>query len=121
MIKSVMKNTIKRNNDFKRIYQRGKSFADSLLVTYILRNRSNDISYGITASKKIGNAVKRNRARRVIKESFREISNEFDMKLISGVQIVFVARYRTTLANKNDIKKIMQTHLIRVGLITKMN
>ena len=65
--------SIKRNNDFLRIYRRGKSVADSHVICYVSQNRLGKVRLGLTTSKKIGNAVARNRARRVLRAAFREV------------------------------------------------
>ena len=62
---------ITRNNDFRRAYKRGKSHVSPLLVAYVLKNRLGCTRVGITTSKKIGNAVVRSRARRVLREAYR--------------------------------------------------
>lgn len=50
------------NHEYKRVYARGKSAVRPALVLYCLRNKKvKQARVGITASKKIGNAVKRNR------------------------------------------------------------
>ena len=56
-----------RNNEFARAYTRGKSFVHPHVVLYVNKNRLGRTRVGITASKKIGNAVTRNRARRVLR------------------------------------------------------
>lgn len=53
---------IKENRDFRRIYTRGKSYVSPVVVTYVLKNRSQNVRVGITTGKKTGNAVKRNRS-----------------------------------------------------------
>lgn len=83
--------TLKKNRDFNRIYSRGKSYVTSSLVVYVLKSRRKEVRIGITTSKKIGNAVQRNRARRLIRESCRKIIS--NVKL--GYDIVLVARKRT--------------------------
>ena len=67
-----MKNSLKENKDFRRLYYRGKSEASPVLVTYVMKNRLGFTRVGITSGKKIGNAVKRNRARRVIRAAFAQ-------------------------------------------------
>ena len=62
------------NHEYKRVYARGKSAVRPVLVLYCLRNKKvKQARVGITASKKIGNAVKRNRARRLLRESIRAL------------------------------------------------
>ena len=95
--------TLKTNSDFRRAYMRGKSYTNPALVMYVRKNRAGSCRIGITASKKIGNAVQRNRARRVIRESFRQIK----LPLKSGFDIVFVARTKTVFKKSTEIYDIM--------------
>ena len=102
------------NKDFRRLYGRGRSQVHPLLVTYIILNKSGRIRYGITTGKKVGGAVERNRARRVIQAAMRE-----NLKLVdcSGADIVFVARSRTVLAKSQDVEMAMNKHFKQGGLI----
>ena len=68
---------------------------------------------GITTSKKIGNAVERNRCRRIIRAAFRELSPMIN----GGYDFVFVARTRTVKMKSTDIKKIMLQHFKKSGVI----
>lgn len=77
-----------KNKEFQRVYNKGKYSASALLVVYVLPNRFNVTRIGITTSKKVGNAVKRNRIRRLIKENLRILSD----RVISGIDLVVVAR-----------------------------
>ena len=95
--------TLKTNSDFRRAYARGKSYTNPALVMYVRKNRAGSCRIGITASKKIGNAVQRNRARRVIREAFRQIK----LPLKSGFDIVFVARTKTVFKKSTEIYDIM--------------
>lgn len=102
------------NKDFRRLYGRGKSFVHPLLVTYIMSNKRGEIRYGITAGKKVGCAVVRNRARRVIEASMRECIKSIDC---NGADIVFVARSRTPFAKSTDVQSAMLHHLKLGGLV----
>ena len=64
--------SIIRNSDFSRAYRRGKSYVSPFLVTYVVRRKSGGVRLGITTSKKIGGAVERVRARRVIREALTQ-------------------------------------------------
>jgi len=105
--------TLKRNGDFRRAYGRGKSLAAPALVTYAVRNRLGTCRCGITASKKVGGAVERNRCRRVIREAFRTL----DEPLRGGWDLVFVARARTRETKSTKIQEIMREHLKQLGVI----
>lgn len=105
--------TLKENKDFKRLYYRGKSYVSPAVVTYVLKNRTNNIRYGITTSKKIGKAVKRNRARRIIRAAFYELSSEIK----PGYDFIFVARTKTAFLKSNDILRCMSKQLKQAGVL----
>ena len=105
---------LKQNSDFRRAYGRGKSYSDPALVTYVLKNnRAGICRMGITTSKKIGNAVERNRCRRIIRAAFYEVSPLID----GGYDFVFAARTRTIKMKSTDITRIMLQHLKKAGVI----
>ena len=79
---------LNNNKIFLLLYKKGKPIISKWLVIYV---RKNNLSYnrlGITAGKKVGNAVRRNRAKRIIRQIYRE--NELKMPI--GIDIVIVAR-----------------------------
>ena len=104
--------TLKTNSDFRRAYTRGKSYTNPALVMYVRKNRAGSCRIGITASKKIGNAVQRNRARRVIREAFRQVK----LPLRSNYDVVFVARTKTVYKKSTDIYNIMLPMLFEAGV-----
>ncbi len=79
---------LKDTKVFTRLYSKGQYCASKELVAYYLPNRLPYSRFAVTASKKIGNAVKRNRAKRIMRELYR--SNELKMPI--GYDIIFVAR-----------------------------
>ncbi|MBZ4683856.1 MAG: ribonuclease protein component [Fusobacteriaceae bacterium] len=62
---------IKKNSEFQNIYSKGKKFYSYYLLMYTLENNLNKKRFGIVVSKKNGNAVCRNRIKRLIRESIR--------------------------------------------------
>lgn len=108
-----MKNSLKENKDFRRLYYRGKSEASPVLVTYVMKNRLGFTRVGITSGKKIGNAVKRNRARRVIRAAFVQCED----RLSGSFDIVFVARTKTTEVKMQRVLADMEAHLSKMGVI----
>ena len=105
---------LKQNSDFRRSYGRGKSFSEPALVTYVLKNnRAGVCRYGITTGKKIGNAVKRNRARRVIRAAYSVLEPRID----GCYDIVFVARTRTTYVKMQEVLSEMERQFIALGVI----
>lgn len=84
---------IHKNYEFRVVYNKGKSFSNSLFVMYIYKNKKNPLinRLGISVSKKVGKSVTRNRVRRLVYEVYRMNS----YKLKSGYDIVFIARSRS--------------------------
>ncbi len=105
--------TIKENRDFSRMYKRGKSFVGPSLVTYIMKNRLHNLRYGITTGKKIGNAVKRTRARRVIRASYYRLYSEIK----PGYDFIFVARGKTPFVKSQVIYAEMKKQLKQAGVL----
>ena len=91
---------LKKNHEFKRLYNKGKSAASQCAVLYCRRNGRAENRLGVTVSMKLGGAVKRNRVRRRLKEIYR--LNED--KLSTGYDFVIVARMRSRYAAFNELE-----------------
>ncbi len=107
--------TIKSNCDFRRVYGKGKSFQSPALVSYVMKNRAGICRIGITTSKKIGNAVERNRARRVIRVAYRSLESKID----GNYDIIFVARSKTKYIKSTDLTLVMLSQLKQAGVINE--
>ena len=101
------------NRVFRRLYAKGKVFVGKTVVTYTGFSNHGEIRVGITAGKKVGNAVLRNRSRRVIREAFRPLSSHVK----KGVNIVFVARGKTPYLKSYEIMAEMKQHLKKAGIL----
>ncbi|MFW6268824.1 MAG: ribonuclease P protein component [Bacillota bacterium] len=95
--------TLKNSSDFKKVYSRGKSNASYYLVIYWLPNNQGFNRFGFSISKKIGNAVTRNKLRRRLKEIIRIMEKQ--KKLKCGFDIIFIARKPVTGLDFHGIKK----------------
>lgn len=104
--------SIKENSDFKRLYYRGKSVVKGNIALYYRKNAFSYNRLGLTVSPKIGNAVLRNRIRRIIKENYRLFKG-----LSCGYDIVVVARKRSAKATFYDFKKDLESALREGGLL----
>jgi ribonuclease P protein component len=107
-----MKKTVplKKNSDFVRIYKRGTFFPGKYIVIYVFRNRTGINRLGITAGKKVGKSVRRNRIKRLIRESYRY----YEPYIPDGLDIVFVARSVEVPYGFADIRKEMKFLLKKV-------
>ena len=101
---------------FRRAYQRGKSFVSPELVTYIIKNKQNNLRIGITTGKKIGKAYMRSRARRVIRAAYRAVLKD-SVIVADHIDIVFVARGKTPFIKSTALEKVLRKHLSDAGVI----
>ena len=104
---------MKENRDFRRVYARGRSYVSPSLVTYVLKNRNAALRVGITTGKKVGNAVKRSRSRRVIREAYRQTYP----RLKKGYDVVFVARGRTPVVKSTEVYRAMMKQFRDAGVL----
>lgn len=82
---------IKENHLFSKVYAKGKRASEKNVAVYVLNNyKTGETRLGITTGKKIGNAVQRSRARRLIREAFRLIQKKYVFR--RPYLIVVVAR-----------------------------
>ena len=79
---------LNNNADFQRLYRRGAFCSLGAALIYVSPNRLPYNRLGITAGKKIGNAVKRNRAKRIIRAAY----SAAELQMPVGIDIVVVAR-----------------------------
>lgn len=103
----VFSDSLKKNSDFKKVYDKGKSFANRYLVMYLLENNTNQNRIGISVSKKVGNSVIRHRLTRLVRESYRLNEERFKR----GLDIVVILR----VSAKNIGFKETESALLHIG------
>ena len=79
---------IRRGTDFQRVYRRRCSVADGVMIVYGCENELSHARLGLSVSRKVGNAVRRNRWKRLLREAFRHRR----VRLPRGVDLVVVPR-----------------------------
>ncbi len=102
-----------RNSDFQRLYRKGKSAVRPTMVMYVGKGRRNTVRLGITAGRKIGGAVCRNRAKRRIRELFRL----YAARVGSGTDICIVARGRILNASADRVRRDFLSAAEELGLL----
>ena len=107
------------NKDFQRLYHRGKSCAQPVLVVYAMKNRVGVCRVGITTGKKIGNAVERNRSRRIIRAAFQSVLKSG--RINGSWDFVFVARTKTKFQKSTRIEKVMLASLEQLGVLEALS
>ena len=95
------------------VYRSGKAWVNNLIVMKALPNECEFSRYGFSVTKNIGKAVVRNRIRRLL----REISRITHVK--PGWDIVFIARPAAVTADYHELRKSVETLLLRAHLINK--
>lgn len=106
---------LSRREDFSKVYKFGKSVANHQLVLYVLPNKeANPFRVGISASKKIGNAVVRNHMRRLLKEIMRLHEAEIE----GHVDLVFIVRKPAVAMEYAQLEKSV-FHLLRKASLLK--
>ena len=108
--------SLNENTLFQRVYYKGKSAPKPALVVYCLKNRVGVCRVGITTSKKIGNAVERNRSRRVIRAAFQSVLKNHTIN--GSYDIVFVARGKTKYLKSHQVETAMLQCLQQLGVIS---
>lgn len=106
--------SLKLNHIFRRLY-RSNGQANSCLVLYARKNRTETNRVGITVSKKLGKAVVRNRVRRRIREIYR-LNEE---KFLSGWDIVIVARSRAVEVSFQKLNESLLSLAERADILKK--
>lgn len=112
-----MKNTLSlnRNTLFNRLYYRGKTFKTPFFTFYYMNTKATKNRVGFTVSKKIGKAVARNRARRLMYESFRL----YEEQIKNGYYMVLVARSDILKTDFESIRKAMEKTLQKSALLSE--
>jgi len=109
---------IRENYIFRRLYRRGKSLVSPSIVLYYLKVKGQKGNrLGITATKKVGKAHRRNRARRVILESYRLLEH----RVGGGYDFVIVARHRAADVKMQAVKNELEGLLSKMGGINTTN
>ena len=114
----LKKAVLRRKSDFSAIYNKGKSVGERYVVLFY---KKNDLPYNriaFLASKKVGKSVLRNRARRLMKESYRELT-ESQILEKAGYDFILIARKTINNLKCADVKKSIEAAMKRAGVIEK--
>lgn len=106
------KESLRSNQDFRKVYDNGRSFANRYLVLFYKSNGLDHNRVGFSVTKKIGNAIIRNKVKRRIRESYRLNSHKFK----KGYDIVFLSRGRAKDAAYDEI----ESAVLHLGKISKL-
>lgn len=105
--------TIKLNREFKRLYYKGQFCARGCVVVYAMKTRRRANRLGLTAGKSVGNAVKRNRAKRLMRESYRLSAD----KLKNGYDVIIVARASIVGKKLDKVMRDVNNAFEKLGML----
>ncbi|MBI3739153.1 MAG: ribonuclease P protein component [Chloroflexi bacterium] len=106
-----------RSEDFKRVRRFGKSFSHPLLVLVIQKNEESKLRVGVAAGRTGGTAVKRNRAKRLLREAMRDLIPS----LASGWDLILIARPALVSSTLAETRQALLNVLQRAELIAPSN
>ena len=118
---------IRENHLYNKAYKKGKSFVGKLVAVYVLRDlaaerlckanpqkkRVNRL--GLSVSKKLGGAVVRNRAKRILRAGYAEVKND----LKTGYLIVISARGAATKRKSTDIARELRRAFSEMQMLSE--
>jgi ribonuclease P protein component len=103
---------LKKNYEFKKVYNEGRYYVEKYVVMYIIANNSALNRVGFSVSKKVGNSVVRNKIKRRMKEVYRQLADNTKL----GFDIVYTARAGSGSADYSMIEKNIISILKRAKL-----
>lgn len=103
---------LRRPEAFRRVWSAGRSWVHAWFVLWALPNDLDHVRVGITASRKVGNAVARNRARRLLREATRHLYPH----IATGWDLVLVARPALVKVKEPQVESALQSTLNLAGL-----
>ncbi|RMG75396.1 MAG: ribonuclease P protein component [Chloroflexi bacterium] len=104
---------LRRAKDFARLRQQGQTIRHPLMILSLLPNDLPYNRYGIITSKRLGNAVKRNRTRRLIREAVRLLHDG----LKQGYDVVIITRHESVGKPYKVIQEAVYQLFLRVNLV----
>ncbi|PZX03744.1 ribonuclease P protein component [Psychrobacillus insolitus] len=108
------KQRIKKNAEFQTIFKRGKSVANRQFVVYCLEKEEDYYRVGLSVSKKVGNAVVRNRIKRYIRQTFLEIHDQ----VYRNMDYIIIARNPAAKLDFHETKKSLE-HVLKIAKVIK--
>ncbi|MGD9092448.1 MAG: ribonuclease P protein component [Anaerolineales bacterium] len=106
-----------KSTDFKRVRQQGEPYSHPLMVLIALQNGLDQPRIAVSAGRTVGNAVKRNRAKRLIRSALQPLLDSIS----PGWDIVLIARHQIVDATLQDTFSALQSLLRRAKLISRPN
>jgi ribonuclease P protein component len=105
---------VKKNREFSFLFKKGETAGNPAFVAYYRQNNRRVNRLGIVTSKKAGNAVKRSRARRLLREAFRLLEPDLLSQTDRRFDLIIVARESLAALKMQDVKLRLQRVFVRM-------
>lgn len=107
---------LKKNDEFQHVFKKGKSFANRQLVLYFLKKDDQDhFRFGLSVSKKVGNAVERNQIKRYLRQALLELEEQVK----SDYDFIIIARKPVKDMDFHQLKKSLVHVLSKSKILLK--
>jgi ribonuclease P protein component len=104
---------LRKTKEYATVYRRGEKIYGKYVLLFFMPNQQEISRFGVVTTKKVGNAVIRNKWRRRIKEIVREYGDD----LQSGYDIIVLARPRIKESEFSSVKKDITRVLRKARLL----
>lgn len=108
------KNRLRKNMEFKKVYKARKNFWNRNLILYIKRNGTKETRIGVSITRKVGNAVVRNKLKRRIKE----LNRRYIESLKEGYDIVIIPKKNAVNLSFKDLESALK-HIYKLSGVWK--
>ncbi|NLW22026.1 MAG: ribonuclease P protein component [Tissierellia bacterium] len=105
---------LRKNEEFKRVYKRGKNYWNRNLILYVVENGLDYSRVGFTVTKKVGNSVVRNRTRRRVREIYRKYINNIK----EGYDIIIIPKKNVVDIDHKDLESAL-IHILKLANLFK--
>lgn len=107
---------IKRSDEFQRCYRQGSVWKNRLAVAHVFRRQDQgDARVGFAVSRRVGNAVTRNRLKRWMREAIYPVIPELE----AGIDVVFSARGRAIDAGFWSFRGALFDLMRKAGILSE--
>lgn len=110
-------NRVKKQHDFQNVITKGKKYSNQYFVLYVITNNINEVRFGISVGKKLGNAVFRNKMKRQLREIIT--SNLINIK--KNNDYIIILRGKGTKIGYNDKEENLRKLLIQNNFYVFIN
>jgi ribonuclease P protein component len=108
------KNRLRKNMEFKKVYKARKNFWNRNLILYIRRNGTKETRIGVSITRKVGNAVVRNKLKRRIKE----LNSKYSEDIKTGYDIVIIPKKNAVDLSFKDLESALK-HIYKLSGVWK--